>query len=315
MEIALKIIKTRTLQFARIIQQLGWLYALIVAFVSLFIIYVIFGAAPNKNTAYVITGISAFLIFSIHTGRADKLFIMGITDKPYQVYLCEYFILELLPIAYLLIGRFYELVAFLALLPFVLGFLPLSFFYKQRKKTFKSWPIASQDFEWISGLRRSYMVLLFIYLLAIISLSVPFLSLLFVWYLALSLCSFYKESEPLQILLASEQTVNGFLISKVWAHQKNYWKFVLPIVFIYGIMYQEHLIIVVLFVLFVMIGLAFAVINKYSNYTPGEYTGNDLLNTLVFGAVLIPFLAPLPIVLLLRSTIKARKNLRYYFED
>jgi hypothetical protein len=311
---AIIIIKTRLIQLSRIIRQLGWLYTLIVTIVAVFSVWVLFNGEKGLNKAYIITGLGAMLPFGIHAGRGDKFFIYSISDKPYLIYFTEYLIVEFLPIFYLLVEQYYVLTSFLLLPPILLGMLPVGFFNKNRRKVSSSWPVGRKDFEWISGLRRSSPALAFIYLLAIISLAVPFLSLLFAWYLALSICSFYKESESLQMLLVNERTVNAFLMNKVMAHQKNYWKFILPIVAVYGLIHQNHWLIIVLFVVFVFLGLSFAVINKYSNYEPEGYSGNDLLNSLVFGSVFIPFLAPLPMVLLIRSTIKAKNNLRFYLK-
>ena len=311
----INLVTIRAIQFARIIKQLGWLYSIVLVAVAAFFITILFEGKESLAKAYIVAGVGVLLPIGIHISRGDKLFLYGISDKPYKIYFIEYFFVGLLPIVFLLVKQYYTLSILLIFPPIILGILPIGFFTKNRRKVFSYWPVNPKDFEWISGLRRSFPILAFIYMLSIVSLSVPFLSLLFTWYLALSLCSFYKESESLKMLLANEKTVDTFLISKVMAHQKNYWKFTLPVVFAYTIIHQEHLIIVLLFCIFVFLGLSFAVVNKYSNYEPESYSGNDLLNTLLFGSVLIPFLAPLPIIMLLRSIIKARKNLKYYLGD
>ena len=143
---------------------------------------------------------------------------------------------------------------------------------------------------------------------------VPFISLLFVWYISLSLASFYQEYESLEVLLLHEGTINQFLTKKILTHLKNYWVFNLPVLGLYYFFHPEHWLILLLLIAFITLGLIFTILNKYASYEPASNSvGNGLLITIVFGSVLVPFFAPVPVFLIVRKYFTAKTNLNDYF--
>lgn len=313
-KLLINLIQIRGIQLYRILKQLGWLYTAVLLGILIFAIVILFNGNGSNMQTYTLSTVGILVTASIHFNRKDKLIFQSISKTSALLYLVEYFFLQsLIYLFHLLKGNWFHIIVLLSA-TLVIVFLTKDTLIKSRKNIRFKWPINASDFEWISGLRRNFPILMFMYLLAFFSVTVPFLSLLFVWYLSLSIASFYKEAEPLQILLANNRKVNDFLTRKILAHQRNYWQFIIPILLVYSYFHWEHVIIVLILIIFICIGLIFTVANKYATYIPEKYVGNDLLNALVFGAVLIPFLAPLPILLTIRSVIKAKRNLKSYVE-
>jgi len=311
-KLLINLIQIRSIQFYRILKQLGWLYSIVLLGVLIFAISIIFSGNGGDLQAYVLSAIGIVFTASIHFNRKDKLIFQNISKISAILYFTEYFILQLLIYLYHILNKNWIHILIILATTLIIVLLSREITIKGPKNTRFKWPVNKTDFEWIAGLRRNFPILLFMYLLALCSVSVPFLSLLFVWYLSLSIGSFYKEAEPLQILLANDEKVNDFLTRKIIAHQRNYWQFIIPILLVYSYFHWEHITIILILIVFICIGLIFTVVNKYASYIPEKFVGNDLLNALVFGAVLIPFLAPLPILLTTRSLIKAKRNLKLY---
>ena len=92
--------------------------------------------------------------------------------------------------------------------------------------------------------------------------------------------------------------------------------FSLPILGLYYAFHPGHWHILLILLVFINLGLIFTVLNKYASYDPGKFnTGNNILVSLVFGSVLIPFFVPVPIVLIARKYFSASQNLNIYFNQ
>ncbi|UZR99920.1 hypothetical protein [Chondrinema litorale] len=314
-QITLNLLKIRLLQAFRILKQLGLLYSIILLIICLVAGVNIFQPNISDNQAYIYTGLCLFTLSSVHFSRKDDFILNMISKHAIYMMLSEY-ILATSPISiHLLVNGKYE-----AVLMLLVGILLLILFGKkfntERKNHVPQLPFLKYyEFEWISGLRQSYLVLLFIFIMAASLVFVPFLSLLFVWYISLSIASFYQEFESIEVLLLHEGTINQFLTKKVLIHLKNYWIFNLPVLVLYYFFHPEHWLILLLLIVFITLGLIFTILNKYASYEPASTTvGNSVLITIVFGSVLIPFFAPVPVFLIFRKYFAAKTNLNSYFK-
>lgn len=309
------LVRVRLHQVKRQLESLGLGYAFILLALLVTTIFYIYLSYLQKDKALYAFSLTVIILFLIHTSRKDKQFVHSQVNHPAQNIFTEYFIFTL-PVTIPSLFTFHWFYFPLLILSFyVISNIKINL--KQRTMIpHLSRIISSQNFEWLSGLRKNLIPFLIFFILAAITCWVRILPLIFLWFIVISIISFYQECESLQILLASHNSPEKTLNQKIWNHSKYLFIILLPILIINSI-FNPGLILVNLVFLFVQFTvIIFAILLKYTTYSPNEnLTGNVILVSAVTIGALIPFLLPIPLIMCFRNYGKSVKNLKNYFND
>ena len=100
--------------------------------------------------------------------------------------------------------------------------------------------IDASAFEFLSGVRRAFIVLVLFGLLAVGLAWVKLLPLVFLWLLNTSVVSFFGECEPIKILRSKPVSPMHFLKSKIMLYSKFVLIIFLPVLVINTIFNPEH---------------------------------------------------------------------------
>ena len=307
--------KVRIHQIRRQIEELGLFYSLIVLVFLCIVVFYVYVAYCQNDKSFYVFALTTLLLLMLHISRKDKEFVYQQIDHPVQNIFTEYFVYTL---------------------PFTLPslftshwfYFPVSilFFYiianiriNLKKRTMfphLSKIISSENFEWISGLRKNYISILICLLLAIITCWIRIVPLIFLWFFITVAASFYQECESLQILFASSDSSKKMLKGKIINHSKLIVIIILPFLIVNSIFNPGMILINIAFLLVQITLLIFAILLKYTTYTPNEnLKGNSILLATASLGTFIPFLLPIPIIMCFRNYGKAVRNLKFYFND
>jgi len=176
--------------------------------------------------------------------------------------------------------------------------------------------IPHSNFEWISGFRRSFLFLIPVYFLAIVFSWFRFLPLFLLWFITVSIASFYTECEPLHILKQNSLSPRYFLRRKIFLHSKSLVLLCIPVLLVNSIFNIEYWYINVLFLPVQLSLLCFAICLKYSTYRPNiNLPGNNIILSLASIGTIVPFFLPIPLILAFKYYGNAKLNLEKYLND
>ncbi|MEL6987294.1 MAG: hypothetical protein AAGK97_05640 [Bacteroidota bacterium] len=306
-----KILSFRIRQAYRFIQSIGAIYILLVAFViSGVFLNFLQSVLTSANPFYGLL----FLLFpiGIHISRKDQGFLK-LMDVPKQLlYLLEYNIISLPSYFILMLSNNWKGMLYLAI-----GILLIAMTNLQWKNNVRVWNlnwIPAASFEIRSGVRKQFISIAFIYVLALgFSFFVGTLPL-FLFFLALILASFYEDIEDKFLIehYASKQ----FLNKKILHHVGFTQLLLLPHYFTFLIFNSSYYLILIACIVFISMVQAFAIIYKYNGYYPGR---RKALNSVAVGiftlAVMVPFFFPITFIMLFWYYQKAKKNLNLFYDN
>lgn len=301
----------RFIQFKRNVSgaRIGLLLLLGIFAYFVFAVYKIY---QQNNQAWLLT-IGLFLFcLSLQAFRKDKLFVFAHVDYPRQSFFLEYLVLVLpFSISSLFTSNwlcFPVLILLVGLVPFLK--------YSPSQKTHLrkiSKIIPPYYFEWISGLRSSYLYILPLYGLALAFSWYYLISLVLLWFITVSITSFYAIAESLTILRVEEANAKAFLIQKLKKHSLLLLYFYLPVVCIGVLSHPQYWLVYLLFIPTQLALLCFAICLKYAHYRPNHSNAaNSVILSLTALGAILPFLLPVPLVLLFVYYRKALNNLSDY---
>ena len=307
-----KLVNIRLIQLWRELQSLGIIRALLIIFLGAAITVAFNMMFYSWLYGGIATAVFAVMLMSVHYGRMDKVFVNTHLENPYTVFLTEYLLFTLpftLPVLFTP-GRllFFVMIAIVTLIP-----LMNSKFKRQRTLQFLGRFITINNFEWISGLRKNYMLLTISYLLALVFCWVKIFPLFLIWIISATITSFYTESESLQVLYQHNGNASSFLKQKMKTHSIFLLILIMPIALLNFLFNPDYWWIIMLITAVQVAVLNFAILFKYSVYEPSHKTdANSVINALVAMSGLIPFLLPLPVLMCLRNYFiaKDRKSTR-----
>lgn len=310
------LLKLRLIQLLREIKSIGAVYSILIGCVLCIVGYAVYKQYQQAGHAWYVSGFIMLSILQIQLFRPDKDFIRKHISRPGFNMFLEYAIFSL-PFACLSLFTKQWFHFPLLLLSYCII---ATIRWTAKKRT--ALPqlariIPASNFEWISGIRKQYALLFFLLLLAILTCWVKFAPLIFLWLFTIAVMSFYQESEPLDILLASgKKSGRAFLYAKVKAHTRLLLSVLLPVLIINSCIHPELAWVNLVFVLMQLSLLLFAILLKYSMYEPNQaLTGNNVILSVVSIGSALPFLLPLPWLMSVRSYGKAINNLNQYLHD
>jgi hypothetical protein len=257
----------------------------------------------------------AGLVLSLQVGRKDKAFVLRHMPGGSLNIFAEYLVLTL-PVT---------LPALFCPYPWLFVLVQVAFFFIAKIRMdvrqhvwfgFLSRWIAPRDFEWLSGVRKNFVLLLLCYIAALGLCWLRIAPLVPLWIITVIVASFYAECEPLHILKSSYPNPVALLRARLRRHLALLSVVSVPVLLLHALWYPSLALICLAFVMVQYVLLSFAFLLKYATYRPDTLlTGNSLLLGLASVGVLIPFLLPVPLLMSLRYYRKAIANLKNYYHD
>ena len=262
--------------------------------------------------------LTAFIFFSclfIQVYRKDKAFVYNHIHKAHLEIYLEYAVLTFpFSIPALLSPNWF----FYPLLLLGLMLLPFFKYTLQQRAYFKniSSIIPAYSFEWISGFRKSFLSLIPLYILALAVCWFRVFPLLVLWYITVSITSFYNEFEPLHILREGNFSSKAFLRKKLSKHALYLMILYTPIVCTNAIFNPDFWLVDLLFIPIQLCLLYLAICFKYANYQPNKNSGgsNMMMGLASLGSI-IPYFLPVPLIMAIDYYGKAKTNLDTYLND
>jgi hypothetical protein len=308
------LLKIRYAQISREMRDTG-LAALLIPFLLLALIYACYSLFQKTPGAYYLTIALFGSCISFHLSRKDKSFVKGHIEHHRVEMYSEYFVLTFPFAASSLLSRNWFLYPLLLIALISVPYIGQEF----RKRTwFRNlrFVIPVTAFEWISGFRKSFLLLVPLYILAIGFCWLKFLPLLLLWFINVFIASFYNEKEPLHMLKEGDPSARKFLHRKLLRHSGYVLLLFFPIILINTFFNPAFWLINLLFIPIQLSLLCFAITLKYAAYQPNTNSlgGSIILSVVSLGSI-IPYLLPVPLVLSMMYYRKARINLETYLND
>ncbi len=197
---------------------------------------------------------------------------------------------------------------------------PITFLkYTLRKKTFFkniTAIIPASNFEWVSGFRKSFLLLIPLYVLAAGFCWLRFLPLLLLFFTTIVIVGFYNECESLQMVREGSFSSETFLKQKLLRNCIYLLLLYIPILLINALFNAEYLFINSFFMLTQLSMVCFSICFKYANYQPNQDAATNNVTVLVVSLCsIIPYLLPIPLIMAFSYYGKAKNNLTHYLND
>jgi hypothetical protein len=301
------IVQLLKLQYHHLKRDLGiWFIVLSVGafFISQFI------AAISQQHCLGVLGSALFLIYTYHVNRKDLNFVHRYLKDPKQQLAIGYNLL-LLPVTLALVfnGYYFHVLAGHALVS------SFSFFNIQISSTklfFISKYIPAAQFEWISGIRKNFYLLIILFLLALILSPVKLFGIVPLLLINSVFLGFYNYFEPLVMLNPENLSPETFLTRKI-----NFFRNVLftangPVLLINSILNPESAWFNVFFLFAFLIFASCSVYIKYSKYEPNGSLTASIDFLILFASLFFPYLIPLSIIIYFSSRKKAVERLKEF---
>jgi hypothetical protein len=280
-----------------------------------FLIYLSFLTYQKTPDAFYLTAALFFICLSIQSTRNDKTFVYIHIEKPQSEIYSEYLILTF-PFAvsslFTVNWACYPILLLSMLaIPFLKYTLPQKTYFKNITSI-----IPASNFEWISGFRKSFLLLIPLYVLTIGFCWFKILPLFLLWFITIMIASFYNEFEPIQMLREGNYSSKRFLRQKLYRHSKYLLILYAPVLLINTIFNFEYWVVNLLFIPIQLSLLCFAICLKYSAYQPAKSSaGSSIIFPLVSLGSVLPYLLPVPLVMAFIYYGKAKNNLNNYLND
>jgi hypothetical protein len=304
----------RLIQVKRELNSAG-LGALIVFGLVSYVIYAAYTVFLKTPGAYYLTTFLFGICVSFQSYRNDKQFVYIHIRKPHFEMYTEYLAFSFIFSAGSLFTDNWICFPVLAVALFLIPYLKFTIKQKTYFAAISS-VIPASDFEWISGFRKSFGILIPLYLLAIGLSWFRILPLFILWFITVSIASFFTECEPLHILKEGDPSPSELLKRKLTRMAKYIITLYIPVLVINTIFNPEYWILNLLFIPLQMSLVGYSVCLKYSSFEPGKNAiGNNIVLSLVSLGSLIPYFLPIPLLMALFTYGKAKKNLTSYLND
>jgi hypothetical protein len=309
-----KLLNIRLLQIKRELKHTG-AGVIILSAIFVFLIYVSYITFQKTPDAYFLTLSLLLICIIFQTARKDKSFIFNHIENPEKEIYYEYLVLTFpFAITALLTENricYPVLICALTVVPFIKYTPAQQTYFKNISKI-----IPASNFEWISGFRKSFPFIIPIYFLAVAFCWFKLISLFLLWFVTVTIASFYTENESLRILKAGGFNSAEFLKHKLFTHSKYLIIIYTPLLIVNLIFNFEYWPLIILFIPVQTALLCFAICLKYSDYRPGmNSSANNIILMLVSFGCVIPFLLPVPLIMAVLFYKKALNNLDNYLYD
>lgn len=303
----------RLRQAERIAYGLGS-YAILLALAAIAMIIYSYFLQQKEGIVQVMSTLACLGLLGIHRSRKDLRFLQLNISGYQQVLRAEYFLI-LLPflITALPGGHFLYWLPAIATAGILPWFTPQTQ-NKAMNGLLRLFPL--KLFEWRSGLRKMWLPVYSLYIAAWAVVSIPYLSLFLLWLLSTLAIGFYDHNEDLAMLTERGGSAKLFLRQKLILHLSWVAAWFMPVVLVHLFFHWENALVIVLITLGMMILWAFAILAKYSHYTPGyNYVKQSNFTAVIALLSILPFGFVFPAMYSLYYYFKAVEQLKPYFDD
>ncbi len=299
-----QLLKLRYLQIKR---DLG--YWVIPIFLLLFFI----SSEASQNSSLHAVGLSVVylsLLYAYHSNRKDLSFVKHYLEHPLRDICINYNLLTLSLSIGLITSHHFLISLCLHLCVTLLVFIDL----KSRGPSllFISKYIPASQFEWISGLRNNFFLVLILFLLAVFLSPVKFFAAVALFLMNGTFLSFYSYFEPLTMLNPCNKEAEDFLKQKIHFLIKVLLWTNIPLLLINSVFHPDILWFNTCFLFGFMLLASFSVYIKYAGYAPNQQLTFHIDYLFFYAAALIPFLLPLAFFLNHSHKKRATQNLQNY---
>jgi len=295
------------LRYYQLKRDLGIWTLLIAAVVFLVSQYI--SSVGEKESNFLIL-IIFILLLNYQQHRKDLSFINNYLTYPRLQILLNYNLL-CLPISIAFIYNHHFLQALILHLSYYLIVFTNTNFRNPRY-LFVTSRIPPQQFEWISGIRKTMLMLIPIYLIAIVLSPVKLFGVVALFLTNVIFLSFYNDFEPLSMLNTKNLSAENFLSEKTKFLNKMILFTNLPLLIVNSIFCPEIIWFNVGFIIgFFLLGNV-AIYIKYAYYEPNQSLHFNMDYLILFAAVFFPYLLPLSIYLGYSNRKKAINNLNRF---
>lgn len=307
------LLKLNIKRIFRTLKVIGIIRGIILSLFVFFGYYIAVSLIFDGQKTVLISIALVFVILSIHVNRKDKLFLQNVNKKSYFIFISQYLIIILPFLAAYIICKQYIIFCILILAIFLISLIKKNIEFKNNFKYFNYSILSPLNFEWFSGLRQNWFLVLIIYLLSFFLAKYELGIIIPIAANALFITSFYMESEPVIFLNGFRLSPRKYIIKKIFKATSLFNILYLPVYLLYMIMYYEHFYLLIFAIVSVNILLLFTILTKYSTYEPNQMLkGNFILIILFCLCFTKPFLFPIPLILIIRNYYKSIDNLKNY---
>lgn len=309
------LLKIRFLQIFRELAKAGWWAVLITVFIYITLLIKIIRPSVALLSGSELTLLFIAIIFSINSFRKDKRLLKLILPENYKFYLfIEYIVFSLPFSSPYLFSDFKIGIIIFWLLCFLIVQIDIS-----AKINLLNQPIilkrfiSSNNFEWISGLRKNQYLIILLYALGIIISYWHFAGFITLGLITFLFSTFYIDCESQIILTLEIQNSRNFIIHKLKTHLWQYTKFIFPFLICYFLHYPDKYIFYVPLLLAYYANFAVFILNKYKSYIPNTHLSSNLvIASMCFFGIFLPYLFPISFILLFVFYRKSITNLKDY---
>ncbi|GEM_PF-2638623 len=316
MNLFFNLLKIRYLQFFRVLQDLGWIRLIILVVLGVVSTAELWDRLKSESQAIGFIILILLCLGMIHINRKDKSFFQ-LLNIPTSLFCFGEYLVFTIPIT---------IVLFLVSTPvagliFLIGIFGISWIPLRlniSNKTFKISFISPRHFEIISGIRRSYIYLIIIYLIAILG-SIKILIIpLAIFLITAIFTEFNREGESQQMVEIFAVSPTQFLYLKVKTQLYFFGILTFPLGILFAILHLKYAWLMLPILSYAMLIITISILGKYYFYRPNsDITETALFNMLLlfggfFVPVMMPIIAPLSIFFAVRYYRKAVQNLKNY---
>lgn len=303
----MQLLKLRYFQLRR---DLG-IWVFIIALAAFYLCYTISSVSQLYSLAF--TGAVALALYSCQLNRKDRSFIAHYLDKPrWQIPINYSILLSPFFLAFVIAGNWEHALTLCSLSTIISQLRPIS---SVQKFPFISRIIPPEQFEWISGVRKNFYLLVLLLLIAIVLSPVKFFGLVALFLVNMVFLGFYNFYEPLLMLNPSSLTIESFLKQKINYCIKTLLLINCPLLLVNMIFNFESAWFDLCFIFSVLLLASCTIYIKYAHYRPNDMQSFKVDFIILVAGVLIPYFLPLCIYVYYSNRKKAIINLSHYLYD
>jgi len=300
-------------QCFRILKDVGWGNLILL---SPILFVVVLGILQHLSTTdnFLASGVVLFLLGGLHFNRTDRFFLEQFVRNIRILFLLEYLLICL---PWIVTDSYFSKWWDIGIL--LVGVLIISCIkpsYKKQGKQLVYWNfswIPLEIFEWRCGFRRSLVGFLLGYLAGVLLAQYTVVIPLVVFGLGVGVSSFFQDFENKDLLLAVNQK-QQLLRIKVRKSLLLFHLLLLPLYMLFLFFHYSYTWVLIIVIGITSMLIVFAICVKYKNYRFGYSRLYSTLPLAIFVSCLVlPFLWPIPIIMLIRFWRDAQQNLMKHY--
>jgi hypothetical protein len=327
------ILKIRLIQLFRLLKEIGFLRIIVLLVLIAFFSLMVQQAIKDAGGSYLVSIMAGVILLAIHASRKDKRFAKISFTRVYFIFLMEYLILSLPVIIICSIYGEWKNALLLVLVCFLipriylnLGLNNVSSVFRILLNPFRSnlnfrlnirIPVKNpKSFEWISGFRRYFIIIIPVYLVFLAFSFKANVALVGIVVMSIITSGFYYYGEPREFVELFSGNYRTFVFQKIGLSVKYLFIMLLPMVVIAFIFQINTWYYTIGALLLAGLIQTITIIFKYALFSQNTDLGrNGMIVFFNVLCLLLPFFWPLPVIMGIRYYFKAQNKLKEYIDD